>query len=126
MQPSRNTVKLPTTNNTTPDLWRELHDVAGQFSTVDRVPVVATLRECGNIGIAGPTSASHPLAAATLGQLIGLHSPAELVVSAIEQPLDFREAVDAYFTKPVSLPEVELVCETLLGRDGKRADESAA
>jgi S-DNA-T family DNA segregation ATPase FtsK/SpoIIIE len=81
--PSRNTVKLPTTNNTIPALWRELHDVAGQFAMIDRVPVVADLRKCGNVGVAGPTAASHPLAAATIGQIIGLHSPAELVLAAM-------------------------------------------
>jgi len=83
VQASRTTVKLPTTNNTTPELWKELHDVAGQFATIDRVPVVATLRECGNIGIAGPSAMSHPLAAATVAQLVGLHSPVELVVAAV-------------------------------------------
>jgi len=83
VQASRNTVKLPTTNNTTPELWRELHDVAGQYSTIDRVPVVATLRECGNVGIAGPSVSSHPLAAATIGQLVGVHSPSELVLAAL-------------------------------------------
>ncbi len=86
VQPSRNTVKMPTTNNTIPELWRELHDVAGQYSTVDRVPVVATLRECGNVGVAGPSVASHPLAAAVVGQLVGVHSPAEMVLAAICTP----------------------------------------
>jgi len=82
-QPSRNTVQLTTTNNTTPDLWRELQDVAGQFSTVDRVPVVADLRDCGNIGIAGPAAVSRPLAAGVVAQFVGLHSPAELVIAAV-------------------------------------------
>ncbi len=34
-QPSRNTVELPTGNNTTPDLWKELNDVVAQHSIVD-------------------------------------------------------------------------------------------
>jgi len=87
VQASRNSVKLPTTNNTIPELWRELHDVAGQYSTIDRVPVVATLRECGNVGVAGPSVSSHPLAAALIGQLVGVHSPAELVLAALCTPL---------------------------------------
>ena len=83
VQQSRNSVKMPTTNNTLPELWRELHDVAGQFATIDRVPIVATFRECGNLGVAGPSTASHPLAAATIGQIVGLHSPAEVGLAAI-------------------------------------------
>jgi S-DNA-T family DNA segregation ATPase FtsK/SpoIIIE len=81
--PSRNTVKLTTTNNTTPELWRELHAVAGQFATVDRVPVVASLRNCGGLGVAGPTAAAHPLAASVIGQIVGEHSPAEVVLAAV-------------------------------------------
>lgn len=84
--PSRNSVKLPTTNNTIPALWRELHDVAGQFAVIDRVPVVADLRSSGGLGIAGPVAASNPLAAATVAQLVALHSPAELVLAAICSP----------------------------------------
>lgn len=86
VQRSRNSVKLPTTNNTIPELWKELHEVAGQFATIDRVPVVATLRDCGNLGVAGPAAVSHPLAAGLVGQLVGLHSPAELVMAAICTP----------------------------------------
>lgn len=81
--PSRNSVKMPTTNNTLPELWRELHEVTAQFSMIDRVPVVADLATCGNLGIAGPAAASVPLAAAALVQTLGLHSPAELIVAAI-------------------------------------------
>lgn len=85
--PTRSSIKLPTTNNTMPELWRELHDVAGQFATVDRVPVVASLRECGNIGVAGPAVAAHPVACGVVSQLTGLHSPAELVLAALTTPL---------------------------------------
>ena len=85
-QPSRNTVRMPVANNTTPELWRELLNVADQFSTVDRVPVVARLRECGGLGIAGPEAAAHELATAIVVQLVGLHSPAEVVVTATVSP----------------------------------------
>lgn len=81
--PSRNTVKLPQTNNTLPELWKELHDVAGEFRMVDRVPVVASLSECGNVGVAGPAGVAHDIASATVAQYVGLHSPAELVLAAV-------------------------------------------
>ncbi len=81
--PSRNSIKLPSTNNTLPELWRELNEVARQFVMVDRVPVVAVLAATGSVGVAGPSIASHPLAAALVGQLAGLHSPSELVLGCI-------------------------------------------
>lgn len=84
--PSRNSVKLPGTNNTLPGLWREMTDVVGQFATVDRVPVVAVLAETGSVGVAGPSQASHPLAAALVCQFSGLHSPAELVLACVAAP----------------------------------------
>lgn len=81
--PSRNSVKMPAANNTAPELWRELNAVTSQFAMVDRVPVVASLRHCGGLGVAGPVVASHPLAASVIAQIVGEHSPAELVVAAV-------------------------------------------
>lgn len=85
VQPSRSTVTMPSANRTTPELWRELHDVAGRFSTIDRVPVVASLRT-GALGICGPLSVSVPVARAVVAQVVGLHSPAEVVVVALASP----------------------------------------
>lgn len=85
-QASRTTVEMPTKNTTLPELWKELHDVVGRYTTIERVPVVADLRQCGSVGIAGPVIESHPLAAATVAQFVGLHSPAELILGAITTP----------------------------------------
>ncbi|HWL44884.1 MAG TPA: FtsK/SpoIIIE domain-containing protein [Ilumatobacter sp.] len=82
-QPSRNTVELPTSNATVPELWRELLDVVGQFSTIGGVPVVADLRTVGNVGVAGPDRVARGVAANVIGQLVALHSPAELVLAAV-------------------------------------------
>lgn len=82
-QPSRNSVEMPSTRDTVPELWRELVDVVGQFALVDRVPVVADLREAGNVGVAGPVVRSGPLMANVVGQLAALHSPAEVVIAAV-------------------------------------------
>jgi HlyB family type I secretion system ABC transporter len=81
--PSRNSVATPSSNSTTPEMWREMHQVIDEFSTVERVPVVADLRECGGIGVAGPPLASFPLACSVMVQIAGLHSPAEVVLAAI-------------------------------------------
>jgi DNA segregation ATPase FtsK/SpoIIIE, S-DNA-T family len=82
-QRSRNSIKLPTSNNTTAEIWRELQAVAGNAADVDRVPIVASFREHGGIGVAGPSISAHPLAASLIAQLVGLHSPAEVVLGAI-------------------------------------------
>lgn len=82
-RPSRNGVELPTSNETLPELWTELLDVVSQFSQVARVPVVADLREAGNVGVAGPMDRSAELMANLLGQLVGVHAPSELVLAAV-------------------------------------------
>ncbi len=82
-QASRNSVDMPRTNNTTPELWRELNDVVGQYSRIDRVPVVGRLREVGNIGVCGPRAASESVLSHVVGQLVALHSPAELILASV-------------------------------------------
>ncbi|MFT3852170.1 MAG: FtsK/SpoIIIE domain-containing protein [Ilumatobacteraceae bacterium] len=82
-QPSRNSVEMPNSNNTTPVLWSELVDVVGRFAAVDRVPVVADLRAVGNVGVAGPDVVSRSVTSNVLLQLCALHSPAELVLAAV-------------------------------------------
>ena len=89
-RPSRNTVKTPEKNQTTPELWAELQAVVGQFAVIDRVPVVADPRSCGNIGVAGPSTHATPLAASALAQLVGLHSPAELIVAAVSSAVTVK------------------------------------
>ncbi len=82
-QPSRNSVEIPAVNNTTPDLWKELNDVVAEHSIVTRVPVVADFRESGNVGVAGPAAIADAYFNNVVGQMVGLHSPAELVVAAV-------------------------------------------
>ncbi len=83
VQSSRNSVKMPMSNNSTPELWKELTGAVEQFATIDLVPVVAELREAGNIGVAGPDTAAAGLMRGILAQLVGLHSPSEVVVAGI-------------------------------------------
>jgi DNA segregation ATPase FtsK/SpoIIIE, S-DNA-T family len=83
MQPSRNTVKLPTTNNTIPVLWRELHEVVERFANVDHVPIVGDFRDAGAVGVSGSDQTMLPYARSIVVQLVGLHSPAEVVLAAV-------------------------------------------
>ncbi|QTE28988.1 FtsK/SpoIIIE domain-containing protein [Pengzhenrongella sicca] len=78
--PSRTRVRLPEANETQPKHWAALTALAGELATIDRVPVVADLRECGCLGVAG--EGARPAAASLVAQLVALHSPAEVVVAA--------------------------------------------
>lgn len=83
---TRSSVKLPTANNTTADLWRELVEVPKRYATVADVPVVADLGGCGSVGIAGPAATTLDAARSAVLQAVGLHSPAELVLCALVSP----------------------------------------
>jgi S-DNA-T family DNA segregation ATPase FtsK/SpoIIIE len=82
-QRSRNDVRMPSTNNTHPHLWRELLDVVERFRFVDDVPVVGDLAAAGNLGVAGPARVAAPVLRGLVAQYVGLHSPAELTMMAI-------------------------------------------
>lgn len=83
IQRSRNTVEVPSSRNTTPDLWAELTEVSERFSNVDDVPVIARLRECGAVGVSGPDELAHEVANGLITQAVVLHSPAEVLVCAM-------------------------------------------
>ncbi|MBS9535889.1 cell division protein FtsK [Mycobacterium sp. M1] len=64
----------------------QLHDLQEQFADVTDVPIVADLRESGALGICGPRSVVDGVARGVVMQLIGLHSPADLTVTAFASP----------------------------------------
>jgi S-DNA-T family DNA segregation ATPase FtsK/SpoIIIE len=80
--PSRNTVVLPTAQDTLPDCWDRLIELRDEFALVDGVPVEVQLRESGSFGIAGDGALQASVARAAVLQLVARHSPAELVVAA--------------------------------------------
>ncbi len=82
-RPSRTTVKIPARTGFEPALWQAVADVKGTFASVADVPLVAALTECGSVGVAGPRAPSLDCVRALLVQLVGLHSPAEVVVCAV-------------------------------------------
>ncbi len=81
--PARNTLKMPTSNNTTPELWRELEAVRDEYAMVDDVPVVADLPTVGTVGFAGPSPLTLPLVRSAIAQVVGMHSPAEVVLCGL-------------------------------------------
>ncbi|MEQ1700633.1 MAG: FtsK/SpoIIIE domain-containing protein [Ilumatobacteraceae bacterium] len=85
-RPSRHTIKLPSSNTTSPELWRELTDIPKRYRLVENVPVVADLEDCGSVGIAGPGTHADAAARSAVLQVCGLHSPAEVVLCALISP----------------------------------------
>ena len=80
---SRNLVSCPVAGRAVPELARELTAVTSRYTDVAGVPVVADLRVCGNVGVAGPQPAASAAVRGLLVQLTGLHSPAELLLASI-------------------------------------------
>jgi S-DNA-T family DNA segregation ATPase FtsK/SpoIIIE len=83
---SRNSVPLPSSNETYPEFWDQLLALQAEFSQLDRVPILADLRDCGALGIAGPRPPADAVARGLVLQLLALHSPAELVFAAVVSP----------------------------------------
>ncbi|RFA17261.1 cell division protein FtsK [Subtercola boreus] len=83
---SRDRVGLPSNNDSLPEYWAQLEEVAEQFAVIDDVPVVVELRSAGALGVAGPAELRGGVARSLVAQLAGLHSPAELVVCALVSP----------------------------------------
>jgi S-DNA-T family DNA segregation ATPase FtsK/SpoIIIE len=82
-QPSRARVVLPNVNSSKPDDWEAVAQLATDFATIDEVPVVERFDRAGTIGIAGDSILADEAARGLLLQLVGLHSPADLVVTAL-------------------------------------------
>ncbi|MFI7589545.1 FtsK/SpoIIIE domain-containing protein [Spongisporangium articulatum] len=80
--PARARVVLPTRNAAEAALWAELDELAARSSVIEPVPVVVDLGAAGAFGVVGPTERAQAMADSVVLQLVGLHSPAELVVVA--------------------------------------------
>lgn len=80
--PSRIEMKMPTNKQGIPEMWRDLRRLEEHGVIVHDVPVVENFRDCGNIGVGGQRAVAVGVARNLLIQLVGLHSPAELVVHA--------------------------------------------
>jgi len=87
---SRTTVRLPSRGQSDGDLWADLERTVTGLRDVADVPLVARLRDVGGIGVAGPPQHAADVARGLLAQLVCLHSPAELVVTAVASPRSAR------------------------------------
>ncbi len=80
---SRTRVERPARGESDPALWSALEAVCDQHAEVADVPLLVPLRECGAFGAAGPVERVEPVARGLVAQLVSLHSPAELVITAV-------------------------------------------
>ncbi|OBF29132.1 FtsK/SpoIIIE domain-containing protein [Mycobacterium sp. ACS4331] len=84
--PSRCRITVSDTGDAEVRYVQQLDDLRQEFSRVTDVPIVADLRECGALGICGPRAVIDGVARGVVMQLLGLHSPADLTVTAFSSP----------------------------------------
>ncbi|MFC7764715.1 FtsK/SpoIIIE domain-containing protein [Leucobacter soli] len=78
---SRTRLVLPPHEDTAPAHRRELEALADRYRDVGPVPVTEHLDRCGCLGIAGRSRRAGGMARALILQLVGLHSPEDLVLA---------------------------------------------
>ncbi|OBF48763.1 FtsK/SpoIIIE domain-containing protein [Mycolicibacterium monacense] len=83
---SRCRIRLSDNDSAEIEYTAQLNDLQSRFSTVDDVPIVANLRESGALGICGPRGVVDGVARGIVMQLAGLHSPADLAITAFSSP----------------------------------------
>lgn len=82
-QPSLIKLKDIENNRTVPDIQKLILQTYAQYQTIDAVPIVSQLRTSGGLGLAGSREHLDDVARAVVLGAVGLHSPAELIVTAI-------------------------------------------
>lgn len=81
--PSRISFDEGSTSDTEVEFTREVRACIQQFQDIEGVPIVSQLRSAGSFGLAGSRGLVDDVARAMVLQLAGLHSPAEVAVTAI-------------------------------------------
>lgn len=84
--PARNSIEIPQNVKTTPELRRELFATRDEYLMVENVPVAPALEDVGTLGFAGPRDTTLDLVRSAVIQIVGLHSPAEVVLCAMGSP----------------------------------------
>ncbi|MDN4644901.1 FtsK/SpoIIIE domain-containing protein [Arthrobacter sp. PsM3] len=81
--PSRIQFEEPNSNDTEAEYMAEIQECLAQFRDIEGVPIVSQLRSAGSFGLAGSRGLVDDVARGMVLQLVGLHSPAEVVLTAI-------------------------------------------
>ena len=75
-------LETPPLTNSVEGTWERVAALKDAYSMISGVPVTASLRFTGGLGIAGEAETARSIARAAIVQLAGLHSPMECVISA--------------------------------------------
>ncbi|MDF2091327.1 FtsK/SpoIIIE domain-containing protein [Knoellia sp. 3-2P3] len=89
--PSRNPMELPQLGRARAEAWLETSQAVEGLGAVSDVPVAGLPLHTGALGVAGPRARSLEAARALLAQVVGLHSPADVVVAAFASPATARD-----------------------------------
>jgi S-DNA-T family DNA segregation ATPase FtsK/SpoIIIE len=138
--PSRNTIAAAgASDDGLPDHTQRLEELEERYRTIDEVPVIEDLLTSGALGIVGRGTDGADAARGLLVQLVGLHSPAELVVTALcaphevvdhawlawlphtsspQSPISGTHLADSAATAAQLLAQLEELVEQRLGREG--------
>src|SRR5450830_1141683 len=81
--PSRTTLTMQPRGKSVTEFWTELEGVRDRFADVTGVPVLVDLRAAGAVGVAGERAVVDDIARGLVAQLVCMHSPAELVLTAV-------------------------------------------
>ncbi|NTV38854.1 MAG: FHA domain-containing protein, partial [Demequinaceae bacterium] len=84
--PSSLKVALPAARDAVEGTWPEVQALHERFARISGVPVTASLRSSGGLGIIGSGDAGAGVARAAIMQTVGLHSPMECVLTAFVPP----------------------------------------
>lgn len=85
--PSRHEMEMPAQRKGPAEMWRMVEELHAKVLFVEPAPVVENLVQSGSIGVAGPLQTARAVARGVIAQVVGLHSPSELVISAISSTL---------------------------------------
>ncbi|MDO9396393.1 MAG: FtsK/SpoIIIE domain-containing protein [Herbiconiux sp.] len=119
--PSRDEITTPNENDALPEYFAQVIETADRFSRIDAVPIVVEFRRAGALGVAGPAELRHGVARGILTQLVGLHSPAELVVCALASPTSRRTWEWLEWLPHTSSPHSPLAGDHLADNQGSGA-----
>ncbi|WP_395640075.1 FtsK/SpoIIIE domain-containing protein, partial [Pseudolysinimonas sp.] len=81
--PSRTSVRIPDEETARQEVLDRVGALTSTFRDVAAVPVLESLPLAGSLGVVGPRAEAGALARGYLLQFAGLHSPAELVLTAV-------------------------------------------
>ncbi|GAB2565789.1 FtsK/SpoIIIE domain-containing protein [Leucobacter ruminantium] len=84
--PSRTALTLPPRGETPREQWARLQLIAEEFEHVSPVPVIERFERCGSIGVVGAPIWAEGAATSLVLQLVGLHSPHEVVLACFAGP----------------------------------------